>query len=305
MNPHRYTLQPYTTPASRYTCPQCNQAHTFTRYIDTQTNQPLGDMVGRCSREHNCGYHYTPKQHFANHPEAGVINNYQPTDIAKAYPQMGPSTIGLDEVSRSLTNYAQNNFITWLTALLGADAALQLALQYHIGTSNHWPGATIFWQIDTRGRARTGKIMLYNPQSGKRVKQPYNHIYWLHKKLYAGYYLSQCLFGEHLLHTHPNKPVAIVESEKTAIIAAHHLPQYIWLATGGLNNLNADKCKILTGRKVMLYPDVSAHATWQQKALDLELLLPRTRFKVDDYLERNATELQRKQSWDLGDWLVH
>jgi hypothetical protein len=303
-NPHRYQLEPYKTPASRHNCPQCQHPKSFTLYIDTQTSQPLGNVVGRCSREHNCGYHYTPKQHFTNNPEAGATNQYVPVDIAKKYPLLGPSTIAADEVSRSLTNYADNHFIQWLSRLLGHDAAMQLANLYYIGTNNHWPGATVFWQTDVQRKAHTGKIMLYNLQTGKRVKQPYNHIYWMHKKLYAGYYLQQCLFGEHLLPTNPNKPVALVESEKTAIIATHYLPQYLWLATGGLNNLNAATCKVLQGRKVLLYPDVNAHHTWQQKAKDLELLLPNTTFKVDDYLERYANDIQRKEGWDLGDVLV-
>jgi hypothetical protein len=303
-NPHRYQLQPYKTPASRYACPQCNHPHAFTRYMDTQTGQQLGNVVGRCSREHNCGYHYTPKQHFANHPEAGATNEYHPVDLAKKYLNLSPSLISLSEVGRSMTNYTDNNLFTYLSNLLGDDAARSLASRYYLGTSDHWPGATVFWQIDVQGKARTGKIMLYNPETGKRVKQPYNHIHWMHRKLYAGYYLQQCLFGEHLLPTDTTKPVALVESEKTALIAAHHLPQYLWLATGGLNNLNADKCKVLQGRKVILYPDVNALNTWQQKAHDLELLLPNTTFKVDDYLERYATAVQRSEGWDLGDVLV-
>jgi hypothetical protein len=44
--------------------------------------------------------------------------------------------------------------------------------------------------------------------------------------------LSQCLFGEHLLKD-TETPVAIVESEKTAIIASCYYPEFIWLACGG------------------------------------------------------------------------
>ncbi|MGZ7117701.1 MAG: hypothetical protein ACXVHS_09700 [Methanobacterium sp.] len=31
--------------------------------------------------------------------------------------------------------------------------------------------------MDISGGIRAGKIMLYNVTSGKRVKQPYNHIF--------------------------------------------------------------------------------------------------------------------------------
>ena len=42
---------------------------TFTRYIDTENNnQYINDNVGKCNRLDKCGYHYTPKQYFADNP---------------------------------------------------------------------------------------------------------------------------------------------------------------------------------------------------------------------------------------------
>jgi hypothetical protein len=64
------------------------------------------------------------------------------------------------------------------------------------------------------------------------------------------------LFGEHLL-IDKTKPVAIVESEKTAVIASVYLPQFIWVAVGSLTNLNAEKCNVLKGRTVTLFPDLN------------------------------------------------
>jgi hypothetical protein len=49
---------------------------------------------------------------------------------------------------------------------VGASRTQELIAQFYIGTSKHWPGATIFWQIDHQGRIRTGKIMLYDPRGG-------------------------------------------------------------------------------------------------------------------------------------------
>jgi hypothetical protein len=34
---------------------------------------------------------------------------------------------------------------------------------------------------------------------------------------YGDFELKQCYFGEHLLEKYPEKPVAVVESEKTAV----------------------------------------------------------------------------------------
>lgn len=87
-------------------------------------------------------------------------------------------------------------------------------MRYRIGTSNHWPNATIFWQIDQQQKVHTGKIMLYDYHTGHRVKDPFNHIAWVHKSENTkNFHLKQCLFGLHLLRP-DTKIVAIVEAEK-------------------------------------------------------------------------------------------
>lgn len=87
-------------------------------------------------------------------------------------------------------------------------------MRYRIGTSNHWLNATIFWQIDQQQKVHTGKIMLYDYHTGHRVKDPFNHIAWVHKSENTkNFHLKQCLFGLHLLRP-DTKIVAIVEAEK-------------------------------------------------------------------------------------------
>ena len=91
---------------------------------------------------------------------------------------------------------------------------------YRVGTSKHWQGATVFWQIAADGEVRGGKIMLYDRLTGHRVQEPFPHINWVHSVLkLPDFKLTQCFFGEHLLPYIRDKPVAIVESEKTAILA--------------------------------------------------------------------------------------
>jgi hypothetical protein len=49
----------------------------------------------------------------------------------------------------------------------------------------------------------------------------------------------QCLFGLHrITEDYQKKTIAIVESEKTAIVMSILLPHYIWLATGVKETLN-------------------------------------------------------------------
>ena len=64
MNDYRYILEPYSGRNSRFTCPNCEKPHQFTRYIDTETGEVIERNVGKCNRIDKCGYHYTPKQFF-------------------------------------------------------------------------------------------------------------------------------------------------------------------------------------------------------------------------------------------------
>ena len=98
-----------------------------------------------------------------------------------------------------------------------------------------WNGATVFWQIDVSGNVRAGKIMGYDAKTGHRVKQPFNQVSWVHSvRKIPDFHMRQCLFGEHLLAYASSmaRTVAIVESEKTALIAALFIPDLVWLATG-------------------------------------------------------------------------
>lgn len=142
--------------------------------------------------------------------------------------------------------------------------------------------------------------MLYNSNTGKRVKEPYNHITWVHSLKQPEFELKQCLFGEHLLRDKVT-PVAIVESEKTAIIASVYFPSLTWLAVGSLNNLNAEKCAILAGRKVVLFPDINGFEKWNSTAKKLSHLAV---FSVSELLEHKAGAAERRQGYDLADYLI-
>jgi hypothetical protein len=303
MSEHKYILEPYKGMNTRYRCPDCQQRDkTFSLYIDTETGEQIHPSVGRCNRESNCGYHYTPKQYFQ-------YNNISfDTPQSKAYkprpvtPQPKPvSFIPVEVFKASLKAHETNHFVQFLINLFGVEVASKLVSRYFIATSKHWNGATVFWQIDIKGKVRTGKIMLYSSTTGKRIKEPFNHINWVHKALKKPEFeLRQCLFGEHLL-IDKTKHVAIVESEKTAIIASVYLPQFIWVAVGSLTNLNAEKCSILKGRTVTLFPDLNGFEKWSNKANELSQLAI---FTVSDLLELKATEAEKKQGFDLADYLI-
>jgi hypothetical protein len=304
MDLHRFTLEPYKGLNTRYRCPSCqHREKTFVRYIDTETGEHIAPSVGRCNRESNCSYHYTPKQYYQDNdtaiPKRLDFDNPKPKAVKLS--QNSISFIPIEVFKTSLQGYEANHFTSYLCNLFGSEAAEATISRYFIATSKHWHGATVFWQVDIGGNIRTGKIMLYSPDTGKRVKEPFNHIHWAHKALKRPEFaLKQCLFGEHLLKDNSN-PVAIVESEKTAVIASVYLPQFIWLAVGSLTNLSAEKCSVLRGRKVTLFPDIKGFDKWSDKANELAHIAT---FTVSDLLERKANELERQQGLDLADYLI-
>jgi len=116
-------------------------------------------------------------------------------------------------------------------------------------------------------------MMLHDPETGHRIKDKDKpgRIDWVHflmkrtGMLPQDWEVTQCLFGEHLLRLNPGKPVALVESEKTAVICAGLMPQYLWLATGGKSQLKAEKFAVLGSRKITAFPDVDGFTEWTQK----------------------------------------
>jgi hypothetical protein len=207
------------------------------------------------------------------------------------------SYIASDKLIKSLKHYENNHFVEFLIKQFGIKITEDLISKYLIGSSSFWKGSTVFWQIDIDGKIRTGKIMLYDGYTGKRVKEPFNHIQWVHKVLkIEPFELKQCLFGEHLIKNN-NKPIAIVESEKTAIISSVYFPNFIWLAVGSLTNLTKERCKAILNRKVYLFPDLKAFDKWNMKAKELG-------FQIFDFLENKATESEKNKGLDLADYLT-
>lgn len=226
-----------------------------------------------------------------------------PVSIAPASSQapLPVSFIDAHYLKSSLQNYENNNFTRFLCDKFGSDIARQQVQQYRIGTATHWAGANVFWQVDADGRIRTGKIMVYDAVTGKRVKNPRALINWVHSVLkLPDYNLKQCYFGEHLLKGN-SKPVAIVESEKTAIIASIYFPQLIWVACGGCSGLKPNNFKAFSGRNVILFPDLNKYDVWAELLPDLNKIAT---VKMSDLLETKASPQEREKGYDLADYLL-
>ena len=102
---------------------------------------------------------------------------------------------------------------------------------------------------------------------------------------------------------YPDNSFAIVESEKSAIIACAIITDSIWLSTCQLNGLFIEKAKILKGRKVILFPDLGGYEKWCKKAEEIKLFVE-CEIKVSTILENIATEVQRSKGLDIADYMI-
>ncbi len=305
----RFILQPYKGKSTRHTCPQCGKQREFARYVDTATGELLPDHVGKCNRADRCGYHYTPKQHFAdggNRPDDGTTWTRKPEP-----PPTTPHLHARAEVAALRTHGENNTLSAYFRDLIGSDRWDKVAKDYALGTwpSGRMAGAAVYWQVDIHGHVKGGKVMQYDPTTGHRDKQ--GGTTWVHSLnggIPDGKQLEQCLFGEHLLKGWPmDKPVAVVESEKTAMIAAALMPSMCWTATGSKTEFKLAKLQALTGRKVLAFPDLSDGNSstfyyWKEKAVELQALF--ASIHVSDLLEAGATFEDMENGLDIGDYLL-
>ena len=307
-------LQPYNGKSTRYDCPSCKAKKTFTLYLDGNTNQPIHATVGRCERESNCGYHYTPKQYFHDNPmNKSERKEWKPLPTPTPKPVEPVRPIGLipfDLVEKS-ASYA-SDFVRFLCDIFEVEQIVESFENYALGATK--TKEVIFWQIDIEGKVRTGKIMQYDAITGKRIHNGGGAIDWVHNKLKnlgtlpQDFNLQQCFFGEHLLTMNPTATVAIVESCKSAVIASIIMPNFVWLSAGNLNGLSIDKCKVLQGRNVVLYPDLSknkiAFDKWSDRATEIQKLY-NCKISVSTLLECNATDVQRVAGLDVADFIIN
>lgn len=226
--------------------------------------------------------------------------------------------------------FHRNGLYEYLRFTYGPNDADEVFDRYRLGTSRYWRYlgylATCMPQFDIAGNLRQVKIMIFDAMNGRRVKDFQQAEQWndqsrqheptvanskkskvygkyLFGKAYHQANLIQCFFGEHLLTEYPDRPVAIVEGESTAIICSILWPQYVWLATGGSNGArwtDTATFGILRDRNVVLWPDNDAYTDWSEKAIPLRKLV-RT-LRVTSLVSREAPVGMNKA--DLRDLLM-
>lgn len=307
MNYPQPYLQPYKGKTTRHTCPACETKHSFTLYLSGDTHEPINSKAGKCNRESKCGYHYTPKQYFVDNPTDNQCRD-EACLVSKPKPIQPPRPIGtipFPYVQKSASY--KSNFVRFLFEHFSDEQIRNVAENYALGATKN--KEVIFWQIDLSGKVRTGKIMQYNSATGKRIKHQSCAIDWVHNKLKKtgalpeDFNLLQCFFGEHLLRIYQDKLVAIVESEKSAIIASCIVPDMVWLAAGNLNGLSIEKCHMLKGREIILYPDLGGFEKWSLKAVEIQKLCG-CKISISTLLDEEASYTDRINGLDIADFII-
>ena len=270
--------------SKKFKCPKCNSLR-YVRFINNETSEYIDYNFGRCDREQECGYFNLP----SSNTKSIIYSSFYETKTEV------PSYLDSHLVSKTLTQYENNNFTLYLKSLFDEQKVTEVINKYKIGTSKYFENSTVFWQIDQLEKVHHGKVMMYDQTTGKRAKNKEGKgIFSTVRSLLKldDFVLNQCLFGLHLIDEN-TKVVALVEAEKTAVIMSIFKPEYVWLATGSKGGFKYDYLKLIKNYKIVVFPDKSEYLDWNNKAIELNGF--GFKISVSDWLENtdypNGTDL--------------
>ena len=185
----------------------------------------------------------------------------------------------------------------WLTEEQMAHAAER----YRLGRSRS--GRCIFWMIDEIGRVYDGHVGDAWVSAMLKAREP---------ELLREWHTEHCLLGLHQLKNEKIKElknktsVAVVESERSAVILSEVFPEYVWMASVYPMNLNVGTLQALCSHRVVLFPPTDetgeTYLAWLEVADQArrELHLD---ISVSSVLEEGATEEQKRRKIDLVEYL--
>lgn len=216
-------------------------------------------------------------------------------------PQPAPAPVFFDFYSFKQTlqseRYEKNMFIQNLIYKVQfpfeVDQVTKVIELYRIGTvaNGYRSGATTFPFIDIQDNVRAIQVKQFD-ENNHTTKTDFLHSIiekhhnrnnkalpeWLKAYTKQDKRIS-CLFGEHLMNKYMSNPIALVEAPKTAIYGTLYfgLPEtphsFIWMAVYNKSSFTYDKLKVLKGRFVYVFPDLSKDGKtfieWEKKPKSL------------------------------------
>lgn len=206
----------------------------------------------------------------------------------KKKPQVFPKYINAELLSPMCAEVEHTNLFSFLSGIWGMDDVRRVMDAYRVGLyagrikqnpdgSKYTIDAggvilgcascSAFPSIDTDGNIHSIKSIPYPINDHHRIKGDGKCMDWNKGESVTGAY-----FGSHLLPLYPGKRVALVESEKTAIVGMLYAPQYVWIAVQGMqffkphSEATKEKCNCMKGRTIHVFPDSDGLVKWREAA---------------------------------------
>lgn len=145
----------------------------------------------------------------------------------------------------------------WMCTLWDEDKVREVWGRYNVTTDTY--GRAVFWYVNREGQILFDKRIAYRDDGHRDKEKSPGRKY----KIGDGY-TGRCLFGECVKRERPDTEVCVVESEKTALVAALEYPDKKWVACGGKSNVR------LADKDMVLYPDLDAVDNWRKSGLRVE-----------------------------------
>ncbi|MCA8831947.1 DUF6371 domain-containing protein [Hymenobacter pini] len=234
----RYSLEKH--PKPKGTCPSCNQKKVFRFFQDEEGNR-LDEQFGICDRQAKCGYDHRPSGELFT--RSGEANDATETITLR------PAADVAEALLAKTKDYG-SNLHRYARSLTIPNEHLE---KWAVATDRD---RTVFLHLNAERQLVNAKWFKYT-EEGKRDKltQPYSFASTDEEKKKSAKY-GFCLYGEHLIrHDNPERPICVVESEKSAVLASFFYPHLDWVACGAANGITDEKIHALYNRPIWWLAD--------------------------------------------------
>ena len=231
------------------------------------------------------------KEFKTNSKNSGNPNNQLSGKPSDKKPLLTPYHVSMEMVDKGMSQVTETGIYRWLkdklAPIFGIEKIEEVLNLYKVGASKYSAEgfkAVSFPLINADGNCIDCKIFHIDPNTGSRKTAPPVMSY-KGKSFQTTFALATmkdpenpgkkmnlkrdkwAYFGEHLLKdSNPESEICMVESEKTAIICSLVYPDKIWIATGSMGYLKADRFPPLKNFHCRLFPDRDATDKWEAKA---------------------------------------
>lgn len=305
----------------KFICPKCRKK-TFSRLIDLE-GELLPDEFGRCDREIKCKHANYPDYQWFKFNRPHILTN---KNAIKMEANSNKKMVYFDQKTyqkfTALERFAECDFVQFLKKFYDKKQIAEAIKKYKLGAivNGKFKGAICFPYFDYQNNLNTVQVMMYNRETGKRIKEEGDRLTFLHHLLKEYYWKNapewlkqymqndskiNCFFGEHLIKK--GDKIAIVEAPKTAVIASIEFPEFTWLASFNMSAMNARKMEVfkkLGIEKIYLFPDCGGEIVWRRNVEYFTLNYPIS-FEFPYKWKKDLTPEQIADGGDLADAIIN